>query len=308
VGDPLLGLKIVAGLGLFVFGLAVVGAVGLGLSAAGRRPMRRGERWVAYGAIGAVAVAFLCFLYALFVEADWLQVTHRELRTAKLKPGERIRIVQLSDLHVGNPTRALRELPALVNAQKPDLLVYTGDSLNAAAGLPLFRELLQQLNAPLGRYAVRGNHDTHLWHGADLFGGGVATELRGPDPLVTADGRVALCGAPFGATRWLATCLGRAPKDAVTVLAYHTPDLVERVAPLGVDLYLAGHTHGGQVRAPLYGAIVTFSEYGKRYEMGPYRVGGTMLYVNRGIGFEPELPRVRFLARPEIAVIDLIGG
>jgi len=80
------------------------------------------------------------------------------------------------------------------------------------------------------------------------------------------------------------------------------------LSPLGVDLYLAGHTHGGQVRAPLYGAIVTFSEFGKRYEMGPYRVGGTMLYVNRGIGFEPELPRVRFLARPEVAVIDLIGG
>jgi predicted MPP superfamily phosphohydrolase len=255
-----------------------------------------------------VAAAALCFAYAFAFEADWLQVTHHEVRTSKLKPGERIRIVHLTDLHVAGSTRALRELPALVNAQHPDLVIYTGDSLNAASGLPEFREVLGKLDAPGGRYAVKGNHDIWYWLHFDLFGGGVATELRGPEPLVVSGGKVALCGAPYGDTRSVEACLRRAPPEAVSVLAYHTPDLVERVAPLGVELYLAGHTHGGQVRAPLYGAIVTFSDFGKRYEMGLYRVGGTALYVNRGIGFEPTLPRVRFLARPEIAVIDLVGG
>jgi hypothetical protein len=301
-------LKVIAGLGVFVVGLAIAGAIGLVLAAWGRRPMKRGERWIAHGAMGAVMVAILCFCYALLIEADWLQVSRVEVRTSKLKPGERIRIVQLSDLHVSELTRALRALPERVNAEKPDLVLYTGDSINTASGLPLFREVLSKLNAPMGRYAVKGNHDIWYWLKFDLFGGGVAHELRGGgEPVLVGDGRVALCGAPYGVTGNLEACLRRAPGSAVTVVVYHTPDLVEQLAPLGPDLYVAGHTHGGQVRAPLYGAIVTFSDFGKRYEMGRYQVGRTALYVNRGIGFEPALPRVRFLARPEIAVIDLIG-
>lgn len=90
--------------------------------------------------------------------------------------------------------------------------------------------------------------------------------------------------------------------------AYHTPDPVEALPP-GVDLYLAGHTHGGQVRLPFYGALITMSRFDKRYEMGRYEVNGTTLYVNRGIGSEGDgLGRARLLARPEITVIDLMGS
>jgi len=64
---------------------------------------------------------------------------------------------------------------------------------------------------------------------------------------------------------------------------------------------------GGQVRGPLYGALITLSDFDKKYEAGAYQVGQTVLYVSRGIGFEPSAPRVRFNCRPEIAVIDLIG-
>jgi predicted MPP superfamily phosphohydrolase len=76
---------------------------------------------------------------------------------------------------------------------------------------------------------------------------------------------------------------------------------------LNVDLYLCGHTHGGQVALPLYGALVTLSKFGKKYESGMYTVGDTILYVNRGIGMEGGLtPKVRFLARPEITVFDIV--
>jgi predicted MPP superfamily phosphohydrolase len=92
-------------------------------------------------------------------------------------------------------------------------------------------------------------------------------------------------------------------------LLYHTPDLIETASELGVDLYLAGHTHGGQVRLPWLGAIFTASRYGKRYEMGSYRVGRTQLYVSRGIGMEGlGTPRVRFLCPPEIVELELGGG
>ena len=78
--------------------------------------------------------------------------------------------------------------------------------------------------------------------------------------------------------------------------------------PAGVDLQLSGHTHGGQVRLPLYGALLTLSAMGKRFEAGLYRLGEMALYVNRGLGMEGgAAPRVRFLCRPEITVFDLLG-
>jgi predicted MPP superfamily phosphohydrolase len=76
----------------------------------------------------------------------------------------------------------------------------------------------------------------------------------------------------------------------------------------GVDLYLAGHTHGGQLRLPFFGAIVTASIYGKRYEMGAYRQGDTLLYVSRGVGMEGKgAPRARFLCPPEVVLCTLMG-
>ena len=75
---------------------------------------------------------------------------------------------------------------------------------------------------------------------------------------------------------------------------------------LNVDLYLCGHTHGGQIAMPFYGALITMSKFGKKYEAGMYTVGDTILYVNRGIGMDGgPAPRVRFLARPEITVFEI---
>jgi len=88
----------------------------------------------------------------------------------------------------------------------------------------------------------------------------------------------------------------------------HSPDLVEAASERGIDLYLAGHTHGGQIRLPLYGAIATSSIYYKEYEAGWFQVERTHLYVSRGLGLEgASAPRARFLCRPEVAVHTLRG-
>ena len=77
------------------------------------------------------------------------------------------------------------------------------------------------------------------------------------------------------------------------------PEMVQA----GVNLHLAGHTHGGQIRLPFYGALLTSSLYGKRYEMGHYQEGNTHLYVARGVGVEGMgAPRARFLCPPEIVL------
>jgi predicted MPP superfamily phosphohydrolase len=98
------------------------------------------------------------------------------------------------------------------------------------------------------------------------------------------------------------------PANLFSIFVYHEPDEILEVARDRYDLYLCGHTHGGQVRLPFYGALITFSKFDKRYEMGLYHEGVTTMYVNRGIGMAkwPQ-PEVRFLARPELTVIDLVG-
>jgi predicted MPP superfamily phosphohydrolase len=111
-------------------------------------------------------------------------------------------------------------------------------------------------------------------------------------------------------TRALKRLLSARSKSATTILLYHTPDLMPKITGLGlgIDLYLAGHTHGGQLRLPLYGALFTSSRWGKRYEMGRYEAQGTTLYVSRGLGLEGlGAPRARFLAPPELVQWTLHG-
>jgi hypothetical protein len=92
------------------------------------------------------------------------------------------------------------------------------------------------------------------------------------------------------------------------ILLYHSPELMPLVQQYPVDLYLCGHTHGGQVRFPFYGALITSSSLGKRYEMGPYVEQGTTLYISRGIGLEGlSAPRIRLLCPPEIILFTLSG-
>jgi len=94
-----------------------------------------------------------------------------------------------------------------------------------------------------------------------------------------------------------------------TVLLYHTPDLAPEAAAAGIDLQLSGHTHGGQVRLPIYGALFAGSLYGKRFEVGRRQVERMTLYVTRGIGMEGKgAPRVRFLCPPEITLWEISGG
>jgi hypothetical protein len=298
-------LALLALLVALVCGGALLLGVKLFLAKLRGRPMPKGERVAALVFIGLLLIGVGCFAYALTLEPDWLQVTRVEVSTARLPTGTRLRIVHLSDLHVDGWTKGLRRLPDEVNALQPDVLVFTGDSLNDAAGLPILREVLSRIRTRYGRFAVRGNHDEWYWSELDLFGGGVAQELQG-EALRTAEGRLVLCGAPYGVPGRIDACLRENP-DGFRLVAYHTPDLVEDLTPLGPDLYLAGHTHGGQVRVPFYGAVVTLSRFDKKYEMGRYTVGATTLFVSRGVGVEPHAPRIRFLCRPEIAVIDLVG-
>ena len=288
-----------------------------------RLKVRRGATAVKIGLLGAASVLLLAAeVYALYVEPLEVTVTRRDIVLPGLAPAEAaaeaapVRLVQLSDLHIERVTARETTMLAAVQALKPDLIVLTGDYLNLsyindAEARQAARAVLGQLQAPYGVYAVRGTVDNAETARA-LFAGLdnvvlLTDEVR---PVTVRGQTLYLLGVTDAESirndgDMLHQLMRQMPPDVPTILLYHTPDLIETAAAEGVDLYLAGHTHGGQVRLPWYGALITASRFGKRYEAGYYRVGPTQLYVSRGLGMEGlGAPRVRFLCPPEVVALD----
>lgn len=249
----------------------------------------------------------LCMAYGRYIEPYWVEVNVHIVPTPALHDTP-FRIVQISDLHCDTEVRNEEEMVRRIGRLKPDVIVATGDFLNDASALPLLKRTLSQLEAPLGKFAVTGNFEARRWSDLDLFAETGFRLLRQDTVSVTKDDEtITISGLGFDRADGWPELLADLPEDRFQLFLYHMPDLIEDVADTGVDLYLCGHTHGGQVALPLYGALITFSKFGKKYESGLYQVGDTMLYVNRGLGFEPRpAPPVRFCARPEIAVFDLV--
>jgi hypothetical protein len=265
-----------------------------------------------YVSISAVSV------YGVAVEPFRLTVTEMTLSSPKLAPNApEVKVLQMGDLHIERSlTRRERNLLGQVKALAPDVILLTGDYLNLSyvydeASFHAARAFLSQLHAPCGVYAVPGSPPVDppavvekLFEGVDnicfLRNAHVALEVHGQRFYVA--GLVCSHDPAVDSDR-LHKSLSGVPQETFTVVLYHSPDLMPEMVKAGVDLYLAGHTHGGQIRLPLYGALVTSSVYGKRYEMGYYREGNTHLYVARGVGMEGMgAPRARFLCPPEIVL------
>lgn len=265
---------------------------------------------------------WLANLALLAVEVDGLYIEPFDIHTTKLHlsgpskvSGEPLRILHLTDLHIERITRRELDLVQQVKNLQPDLILLTGDYTNVdyledAHTLRDTRTVLAQLAAPYGVYAVIGSVDgPHAME--KVFNGLPITVLDDQvKKLQIGQQEIDLVGVSnLGSTRdrqVLSVLMEQVPQEAYSILLYHTPDLIEVADRLQIDLYLAGHTHGGQVRLPLWGAIITMSAYGKQYESGLYQLNPTTLYVSRGIGLEGlSMPRARFLCPPEMVLIDL---
>lgn len=266
-----------------------------------RKPVKRG--WLIFWGCLALVCGY-CVYDALWIEPDWLQVNHISIKTGKLPAGSKIRIVQLSDLHIDQiGTREKRALK-IVAEQKPDIIVLTGDYV--ATGEPLAyigRELVKI--APT--YAVAGNWDfaenmtTLSLAGAFCLRDWIEVPCKG-------GGSIALAGMGFRFDHDpLASC--PSTMDGLYKIELcHAPQIYERGLLKWPDLALTGHTHGGQIRLPVFGALAPSRRLVGKYQMGLYHHGGSLLYVNSGLGTETGPPQVRFCCRPEVAVFDIIGS
>ena len=271
-------------------------------------PLPPRQVWARRIFLALALFGFGCFAYAYFIEPYWLEVTHVKIQSAKLSRGTLpIRIVHISDMHSDPQARLEKRLPEVVARQNPDLIIFTGDCLNSAAALPVFKACLASLTNIAPTFVVKGNWDTAFWRDLKVFEGTGATELDGAAQAIKiGETNVWVAGIAVGNEVRLKQLLDSVPSELIAIFLYHYPDLIPEIAERRVDLYCAGHTHGGQVALPFYGALVTLSKFGKQYESGLYHINRTALYVNRGIGMEGGLaPRVRFCARPEVTVIEI---
>jgi len=296
-----------------VLAVYVAAAVCLYRRIRGRRPTtpwRVRFEWTLY------VVAFvgtLCVLYAYNIEPYWPQVTHVSLQSPKLRSGSRLRMVLISDLHSDGKVRLEKRLPEIIREQHPDVILFAGDTIVRREGVPLAHDVFSQLSTIAPTYVVLGNWDVELareWHqsaqNAAFFAGTGVHNLTGQaESVVIAGTPVWIAGATTSQIHLLPILLSAAPRDKLSILLFHFPDEVDVVEQNKIDLYLAGHTHCGQIALPFYGALVTYSRFDKKFERGLYSIGDSRLYVNCGIGLEGHPPRARFLCRPEITVFDI---
>lgn len=268
-----------------------------------RRKMSRTSK-IAWPALAALVV--FCIVDARFIEPNWVQVTRHEITTSKLPPGRRFRIVQLTDLHMEPNTGRENRMVKLTARQKPDVIVLTGDytnSKNQKTWSDLER-IARRLTKIAPCYAIEGNWDM----ASDMIAlrnGGV-TIMHNWTTIANKRGdTIALGGAPFG---YRFAPAPRSFQGMCQVMLYHKPEAFKDAARFKVDLLLVGHTHGGQVRLPIFGAVLPERSLVGRYQAGMYSNGRTTMFINRGIGMEGgAAPQVRFWCRPEVAVLDIVG-
>jgi predicted MPP superfamily phosphohydrolase len=223
-----------------------------------------------------------------------------------------LRIAIVSDLHAGSPyvkETKVRAVVDAVNAGKPDVIALLGDYVvqGVLGGRFVPPEttagILRSLHAPLGVYAVLGNHD--WW----LNGSRVEKALHDAGIEVVED-RAVRAGSFWIAgisDFWegkhdIARALAAINDDAPVIAITHNPDLFPMI-PQRVALTLAGHTHGGQVALPIVGRLIVPSRYGSRYAIGHIIESGRHLYVTAGVG--TSIIPVRFRVPPEVVFIEL---
>jgi predicted MPP superfamily phosphohydrolase len=246
---------------------------------------------------------------------------------ATAAPPLHLRVAHVSDIHVERITRRDRAMVRRLRAARPDLILLTGDYINndytdrrALADLWRLLAAVVALKPAYGVFACLGNNDPPQATTQALRAAGVRVLNNHALTLRIGGRRVQLLGARVGedfdwredVPKLAATAAeadAQAPPD-LRVLLYHTPDLAPQAAAAGVDLYLCGHTHGGQIRLPGIGALRTGSRFGQRYALGLQRLpNGGYIYTTSGTGFEGlRLPRLRVLDPPEVAVFSITVG
>ncbi|MBX3201147.1 MAG: metallophosphoesterase [Labilithrix sp.] len=270
---------------------------------------RRSSRWVArllgrskrrrLANAGFLGASALVGVDAVFVEPYRIEVPHHVAHAAVARP---LVLAHLSDLHTHGLGRREQRVVEILAHEAPDAIVVTGDLVDDG-DLESARPLFGRLHAPLGVWVVRGNWEN--WrppaNERETIASFGAKLLVNEGTLLRPDIWLAGLDDPISGAADLDAALRGAPPTSTKIALFHSPDVFDDIAGR-VDLAFAGHTHGGQVRLPLIGALWTPPGSG-RYVDGWYDASDARMLVSRGVG--TSVVDVRFLCPPEVAIVTI---
>ena len=259
----------------------------------------------------------LCEIWGFLIEPNRLVVNHATIQINNWpRDFNGLRIAVIGDIHAGAPfidDLKLRLLVERTNQQQPDLVVLLGDFMSQdtwhghRVAPEIIANHLKYLQAPLGVYAVLGNHD--WWdNGFDvrrsLEQAGIRVLENDVSEVKRGEGSFWLAGLSDLWTRpqKVPETLAKIPSGSAIVALTHNPDVFQHL-PQSVPLLLAAHTHGGQVNFPFIGTPVVPSRFGQRYSAGHVFENDHHLFVTTGIG--TSILPVRFRVPPEIVILTI---
>lgn len=254
-------------------------------------PFKLSRRKLIYSALIGAPTAVVAD--ALAMEPEWLAV-----RRLRVGDGPQLRLVHFTDVHHKGDRGWLAKVVAKINSLRPDFVCFTGDLVEDSHHVPEALELLGKLEAPL--VGIPGNHD--YWAQVDFNAYREAFAKTGGrwlmDQAWEPDGKgVRFIGLTGGADP------GLEPTPGVrNILLTHYPEHVTEMGARKFDLMLAGHSHGGQVRIPFYGALLLPWRVGN-YDLGRFDTQWGPLNVSSGIGCF--YLNIRFNCRPDVALIEV---
>jgi uncharacterized protein len=262
---------------------------------------------------GAVALSPMgVFTYGAAIGKERHELVERTIKLPRLSPKlAGVRIVQLTDIHVGNFMKQakLEWYVRAVNDLNPDIIALTGDFIGSSAHfIPACAAALEKLEARDGVFACLGNHD--YWVGPQrvteaLQAAGVAVLRNEARTLSLKGGILNVAGVddPWRGHADFDRALSMSDPNAPTIMLCHQPDLFPAAVERDIDLTLAGHYHGGQVKLQFLGMALSPAHLVSEFVEGLYLRGDSQLYVSRGIGITG--PPVRLNALPEITLLHL---
>lgn len=247
-----------------------------------------------------LSIPILILGYSIFIEPNELESTFHEVTIGK--NGKSMLAAHITDLHTKGLGKIEQKLLDSLQSEKPDIIFITGDISTPGGTIKGYEKVLSKLKAPLGVYFVQGNWE--YWEPINELGRilkkneivdltNKSQKLNKDLWLIGLDDQIA--GSPN------LEVYHKIPPDARKLSLFHSPILFETIKDKS-DLSFAGHSHGGQIRLPIIGALWTPEGTGK-YEAGWVKGGRGKMYVSRGIG-NSILP-IRLMCSPEVAYIRI---
>ncbi|MEM1223915.1 MAG: metallophosphoesterase [Verrucomicrobiota bacterium] len=298
--------------------LLIISAVFLGLALLAGL-WRKTFFWVAIFYSLIALNLFLLRIYVTDIEPKRLDVHQIRLETPKLS--EAVRLVHISDIQAGSIGDYEISIFEKIAELEPDLIIYTGDFLQAVppatfdGEFPKLLELFRSVTPRYGIFAVFGDTERELYSFKPDALEPVQMLSSRSKEFAAGGGQLSVMGLslyqsknPEWSTRSVGDWLGRTEEATFRILMGHAPDYALGIEELAIDLCLAGHTHGGQVRLPFLGPLVIDSKVPKDWSRGFRRIGIPYLNVSAGAGSNrfQGLPPIRFNCPTEMTVIDLV--